>query len=299
MRSLVVGLLFAAGAVAQPSAVETAARARQAALRTVEFQVRYTSAKEAGTDRLVFDGSNARFEKHTTSAPVRDYLVTDDGHRTKVILQWYQAGGNSGNIGPPHDSIGRSEELLPLSFATRPLDPLHCAILADTLTPAGTADVNGRTCDEYTGALNTVPVTLWFDPAAGHSLRRLRHGTAVTDVESSDDNPAGVWLPTRWTTTRTTPAGKAEVREFVVERAEVGKAYPTAEFDPPWPAGVAVYDLVDGGEYVSDANGELHRTDGWQVYDHFKQLWWVPAAAVVVSGGLVAWRMWRTRNAVG
>jgi hypothetical protein len=170
---------------------------------------------------------------------------------------------------------------------------VHCPLPLDTLTPAGTAEVNGRACDQFTGTLFGAPATAWFDPAAGYSLRRVSHGGTVTDVESSNDNPAGVWLPTKYIVT--TAAGAVE-RECVVERVAVGKSYPAAEFDPPWPAGLMVHDMVAGRAYVSDADGVLQPADHWAAWDAVARLWWVAVLLVALPAGVIAWRAWRKRK---
>jgi hypothetical protein len=299
MRAAVLALLFAtAAAVAQEPPAVTAARQRQGTLRTVEFNVRMKSDQETATIRLVFDGVKARVEQHTTSPPTRTWDAATDGQRVRISLMWDDSatGGRTGTIGPVSDGVSRSIQFLPLTLAARSLDRIHCTLPLDTLTPAGTAEVNGRPCDEFSGLMNGVPVRVWFDPAAGHALRRFRQGSTVIDVESSNDNPAGVWLPKRYAYSRTALNGKVEAKEYTVENVEVGKEYQETEFNPPWPAGMKVHDLVAGEQFMSDADGVLHPFDDRSWWQRVVALWWVPVVLVTVAGGLIGWRRWRRRS---
>lgn len=298
MRTVLLALLIAGVATADEPPAVAAAGKRQDALPSVEFNVRVKRA-EPTTVRLVVDGPKARFERHVTNPPKRSWVATNDGTRAKVCLQIFDpvTGGANGDILPASSGICQKTEYLPLTLAARGLERLHCPVTADTLTPAGTAEVRGRVCDAYTGTLDGVAGTFWFDPAAGHTLRRMKLGVTAIDVESSNANPAGVWLPASYTLTRT-PAGRPpEVEEFTVERVEIGKDYPAAEFDPPWPAGVLVHDAVSNGTFVSDADGELQRVDDRRMWEWVIRLWWVPVAFVALTAGLVGWRMWRRRKA--
>lgn len=309
MRSLTVALFVASAATAQPpDVVATAARQRQDALPSVGFDLRLKSEKEVGTLRLSFDGAKARYERRTTKTGMNTHwTAATNGERVKISLLWESGNtnGRDGTINPLREGVCRSFDLLPLTLAARPLDPSHCSLELDKFTPAGTADVDGWTCEEYRGTPNGESVTVWLDPAAGHVLRRLRLTDALgktvreINVELSKDNTARVWMPTAYTDMKTTSAGRNETHEFTVERVEVGKQYPDTEFDPPWPAGVRVHDLINGGEFVSDATGELHPADCRSVWNWVACLWWVPVTLVGLTAGLIGWRMWRRRRVSG
>jgi hypothetical protein len=296
MRAAVLALLVAAVASADEPPAVTAARQRQDALTSVGFDVRLKSDRETATLRLRFDGSKARYERQTSSVPRKTWVAASDGERVRVQLLWTDpaTGTSAGTINLPNEGVCRGDDLIPLTLAARGLDPAHCPCPIDSLTPTGTEEVRGRVCDVFTGTVAGLPGTFWFDPQSGYALRQVNRGGTVTEVESSNDNPAGAWLPTKWTVTK---ADGTVVRECVVERSEVGKQYPAAEFDPPWPAGLRVHDQVAWREYVSDADGVLQSADPVQdVWDRVLRLWWVPVLAVVLPVGLIAWRVWRKRK---
>jgi hypothetical protein len=299
MRAVLLALFVATVASADEPPAVAAARRRQEALRAVEFNMRVKADKNPASVRLVFDGPKARLEHRITGERPRTFSVASDGERVKLYLLWDNPvrGGSAGTIRPPSEGVCRDTRFLPLTLAARPLDPVHCPFPMDALTPAGTEEIDGRVCDVFTRPMTgfVLPATAWFDPAAGYSLRRFRHGGEVIDVESSNDNSAGVWLTTRYTTSKPNAAGKVEVQEYTVERVEVGKPYPAAEFDPPWPAGLQVYDLVENRVFVSDADGGLQPADNHTVWDWVARLWWVPVAAVGLSAALAGWRVWRKR----
>lgn len=281
----VFALLVASAAAAQTDPV-TAARQREQALSSVEFVLTVKGPKEAGTVRLVYDGPKARYERHITSGQRRRLLGATDGERVRTQLVWEDAtrAESAGNIVHASEGVTRDARLLPLLFTARGLTPVHCPFPADTLTPAGTADIRGRECEQFASGT----ATLWLDPSAGFTLRRYKQGGMVIDVESSDANPAKVWLPTSYT---------VDGHEYTVERVEMGKQYPDAEFDPPWPPGVQVSDTIGGRRYVTDADGTLQVADTQQVvWDWFVRLWWVPVAAVAVGGGLLGWRLWKVNR---
>lgn len=298
MRATLLALFVATVASADEPPAVAAARRRQDALRSVEFNVRFKSDKEAGMQRLVFDGPKVLLELRRTTNPAKTWIAATDGTRVRQSLVWdtTAGGGSAGTINPPSDGVCRDTKFLPLTLAARPLDPTHCPFPMDSLTPTGTEEIGGRACDVFTGGLGGVPGTFWFDPASGYSLRRVKRGGSVTDVESSNDNPAGVWLPTKYTVTKPNAVGRVEVQEYTIERVEVGKGYPAAEFDPPWPAGLQVNDFVENRAFVADENGVLQLADDSTVWEWVARLWWVPVAAVVLSAGLVGWRMWRKRR---
>jgi hypothetical protein len=251
--------------------------------------------KEGGTVRLVYDGPKARIERHITSGQRRLLLGASDGERVKTQLVWEDTtrAESAGNIVHASEGVCRDSRFLPLLFAARGLTPVHCPFPADTLTPAGTADIRGRECGQFTNGT----ATLWLDPSAGYTLRRYSQGGTVIDVESSDANPAKVWLPTSFTVGTKDAFGRGEQHEYTAERVEIGKQYPDAEFDPPWPPGVQVFDTIDGRKYVTAADGTLQLADTEQVvWDWFVRLWWLPVAAVAVGGGLLGWRLWRSRK---
>lgn len=297
MRAVLFALLVCGVGFADDPPAVAAARTRQEALATVEFSLRLR-AKEPAADRLVFDGPKAKVHHRVTSQPAKTWIAACDGQRVKVQLTWEAPTSvSSGTVGPASNGVCRDVRWLPLTLAARPFDPVHCPFPMDTLTPAGTEDVRGRPCDKFTGELDGVPGTFWFDPAAGYSLRQKTRGTSLTEIESSNANPAGVWLPTTYTVTQTTPAGRTEVKEYVVERVEVGKAYPASEFDPPWPAGMRVVDIDNGQEFVTDANGVPQIPPEHVTWVWTTRLWWVPVLLVVVPMLLVAWRVWARRKA--
>lgn len=296
MRAVALALLVASAASAQTDPV-TAARQRQEALAAVEFRLRLTSDKETGTARLVFDGVNAREERDLHSTKYLEWhtwLTATDGVRVK---SYTLRGGResfgywSGTVNLGKAGVGRDAVFLPLTFAARGLDPDCCPHAASALTPAGSAEIRGRQCDQFASRT----ATLWLDPSAGFTLRRYSLGGTVIDVESSDDNPARVWLPTSYTVEKKDASGRVTERsEYAVEGVEVGRPYPDAEFDPPWPAGVRVHDAIVGREFVSDDTGTLRPADSIDVArDGFARLWWVPVAAVVAGGGLLGWRLWK------
>ena len=295
----VFALLIASAAAAQTEHI-TAARQRQEAVMSTEVLLRLTSDNEVGTVRMVFDGTKAREDRDLRSTLFLEshhWTSATDGLRVKsyTLRQGRDSLGYwSGLVNTGATGVCRGVYFLPVSFAARGLHHDYCPFPADTLTRTGTAEIRERECQQFTSGT----ATLWLDPAAGFTLRRYSQGGTVIDVESSDANPAKVWLPSSYTMEKRDASGRVTERhEYTVERVEVGKRYPDAEFDPPWPAGVRVHDVPAGREFVSDDTGTLqpaHTID--VVQDWFVRLWWVPVAAVAVGGGLLGWRLWKVNR---
>lgn len=315
MRVALLLPLLAAQAVAQ-TPVETAARQRQDALQSVDclFRLKTTRAtpakrtEESEYNRLAFSGEKAVLELHTDdlkTGALRRWMAATDGERVTATLAVYvdntlDLSQSGGEISPAKFGVCRDLKWLPLTLAARGLDPVHCPIPADGFTPTGTAEVRGRACDEYTATLNEVgQVTAWFDPAAGHTLRRLRTPRTVIEVESSNTHSAGVWLPKSWTVEQFDPAGKrTKLEEFNVFWVGVGKKFGKGEFVMPWSPGMRVADNISGGEFTVEGDGSLRReVDPWETVWRVLRGWWVWALALgVLTAGVATFRTWRTRK---
>lgn len=252
---------------------------------------------ESAGNRLVFCGDKVRAESRhpiystiTHQAEQDDSVYTFDGERTRASHDppdhpkrghgWFSDAREFVSLGQP----------LPFTLAARGLDELMCEHPVSQLVPAGTATLRGRVCEQYRAKREMSPaeVLVWLDPAAGFTLRRLRRNHAngtpsvLIDADSSNANSAGVWLPSSFTIRRFDKAGKSlSTHEYTVERVEIGKAYPTAVFDSPWPEGMPVEDQKTGETYVVTADGSLWQTHwrGGPVSFWVTRQWWLFALA--------------------
>jgi hypothetical protein len=322
MRSFAVLLVVAAAAVAQSThPLVEAARDRTNKLPAVEFvfgmkseRVASEPAESAG-NRLVFGGNSARVEmRHPLTGFVGTqpipfhWIAATNGERVKEISISSDPRdplNREGKISSPTEGVCRDLLYTPFTLAARGLDPVHSPVPADRLAFTGTrTDIDGVSCNEYRGTASGLPVIVWCDPAAGHTLRRFRQTDArgavlmTIDVKASADNPAGVWLPMAYTVEEFDDRGeKWRSRVVTVERVLVGQEYPASEFDPPWPPGLLVEDQTTRDTYIAEDDGTLRHTHGlggprsWWLTRN----WWagVLMTVAVLSGG---WLVLRKRR---
>ncbi len=257
---------------------------------------------ESAGNRLVFSGDKVRAEsQHPIYSSIsqkaeEDHTVrTFDGERTRAYHQPPSNPKRGYGLLSDAREFSMVSQPLPFTFAARGLDEMLCEHPVTGLIPSGTASVRGRVCEQFRVKREMSPaeVLVWLDPAAGYSLRRFRkshlNGTAslLIDAESSNANPAGVWLPATFTVRRFDKTGKTlSTHEYTVDRVEIGREYPNNVFDMPWPDGLPVEDQKTGETYVAAADGSLWQTHwrGGPVSLWVTRQWWVFALALVGWG---------------
>lgn len=239
-------VVFGQSGADSPAAL--AAKARQEAIKSIEFQFTVKETVEPGAwnmygatapgggpvpaqrtireskNRLVISGNRIRYENNHPNLSLQTNgwsenidLAVSDGFRQKKYYGPVSGANRKNSYGilasPSRGLIAHDTLQLPMMLAARGYDgDLSLITYSGGLRPTGeTLHVRGRRCVAYKQPSQNL--TVWVDEAEGHSLRRVQlTAKGVTDtqieVESGDEPSSGLALPKSWTESHYSTAGK-------------------------------------------------------------------------------------------
>jgi hypothetical protein len=245
---LVVSACLAQQASESPAAA--AARARQRAIKSIEFVFTRSETIEPGglnsvgaggpgmgpvpaqqllcesNNRLVISGEQIRFEDNhplystiTNGLSRNIRLSVSDGIRQKVYYGPRTDADKKNSYGilasPSRGLIVQQTIHFPMMLACRGYEgSLSINTFPKDFAPSGERQtVRGRQCAGYKH--RTQEITLWVDEAADHSVRRIRLEQKrklliQVDVDSEIDPGSGLMLPKSWKQSDYSPTGKLE-----------------------------------------------------------------------------------------
>jgi hypothetical protein len=248
LAAVVVLCPLAFGQTAPDSPAAVTAKARQEAIKSIEFQFTVKETVEPGAwnvygatapgggpcpaertsrqskNRLVISGDRIRYENNhpiltlqTNGWSENIELSVSDGTRQKKYHGPVSGANRKNSYGllasPSRGMIAQDTLQLPMMLAARGYDgELSLVTYSRGLRPTGDAlQVRGRKCAAYKQPSQNL--TVWVDEGDGHSPRRAQlaaKGVTETqiEVESGVEPTSGLVLPKSWTESHYSTAGK-------------------------------------------------------------------------------------------